>query len=103
MPSRLETLRSLVAQGKADTFAHYALAMELRTQGQLEEAWQIFQALLQSHADYLAAYAPAADTLVSLSRNQEAKALLLQGIELCERKGQSHARDQLQTALAVLG
>lgn len=102
MPSRLETLRALVAQGKADTFAQYALAMELRTQGQLQEAWQIFEALLQSHADYIAAYAPAADTLVGLGRNQEAQTILRQGIEQCERKGQSHARDHLQTALAAV-
>jgi thioredoxin-like negative regulator of GroEL len=103
MPSRLETLRSLVAQGLADPFAHYGLAMELRAQGQMQEAWQGFEALLRSHPDYIAAYAPAADTLVSLGRSQEARDFLRQGIEQCERKGQSHARDQLQTALATIG
>ena len=103
MPSRLETLRSLVAQGTAEPFAHYGLAMELRTQGQLQEAWQWFESLLQSHPDYIAAYAPAADTLVSLGRSQQARDLLRQGIEQCERKGQSHARDQLQTALDAIG
>ena len=103
MPSRLETLRSLVAQGLADPFAQYGLAMELRVQGQMQEAWQGFEALLQSHPDYIAAYAPAADTLVSLGRSQEARHFLRQGIEQCERKGQSHARDQLQTALAAIG
>ena len=103
MPARLEILRSLVAQGAADPFAHYGLAMELRTQGQWQEAWQVFQTLLQSHPDYLAAYAPAADALVSLGRNEEARALLRQGIDRCERKGQAHARDQLQAALAAVG
>lgn len=103
MSARLEILRSLVAQGAADPFAHYGLAMELRTQGQLQEAWQIFEGLLQRHPDYIAAYAPAADTLVGLLRNQEARDLLRQGIEQCERKGQAHARDQLQVALAALG
>ena len=92
-----------MAQGAADPFAHYGLAMELRTQGQLQEAWQIFEGLLQRHPDYIAAYAPAADTLVGLLRNQEARDLLRQGIEQCERKGQAHARDQLQVALAALG
>jgi thioredoxin-like negative regulator of GroEL len=77
--------------------------MELRTQGQGQEAWQVFEALLQSHPDYLAAYAPAADTLVSLGRNEEARTLLRHGIEQCERKGQAHARDQLQAALAAVG
>ena len=103
MPPRLETLRALVAHGTVDPFAHYGLAMELRTQGQLQEAWPVFESLLQSHPDYIAAYAPAADTLVSLGRNQEAQDLLCKGIEQCERKGQSHARDQLQAALAGVG
>jgi predicted Zn-dependent protease len=103
MPSRLETLRSLVAQGTADTFAHYGLAMELRTGGQLQEAWEIFQELLKTHPDYLPAYAPAADTLVGLGRSEDARNLCRQGMEQCERKGQLHARDQLQTTLSTLG
>jgi thioredoxin-like negative regulator of GroEL len=103
MSSRLETLRSIVARGGADAFAHYGLGMELRAQGQMQEAWQIFEALLHSHPDYIAAYGPAADALVSLGRKPEAQDLLRQGIEQCERKGQSHARDQLQTALAAVG
>jgi predicted Zn-dependent protease len=102
MASRLATLRSIVAQGNSDTFARYALAMELRTQGQLPEAWQVFEALLHDHPDYVAAYSPAAETLISLLRNQEAQDLLRRGIELCERKGHSHARDQLQAALAAV-
>jgi tetratricopeptide (TPR) repeat protein len=103
MPGRLEILRSLVGQGTVDPFAYYGLAMELRTQGQLQEAWQIFETLLQGHPDYIAAYAPAGDTLVSLGRTQEARDLLRRGIEQCERKGQAHARDQLQAALAGVG
>lgn len=103
MSSRLEMLRALVAQGSTDPFVHYGLAMELRTAGQMESAWHVFESLLRSHPDYIPAYAPAADTLVSLGRGQDARALCCQGIEHCERKGQKHARDQLQTALDALG
>jgi len=103
MPSRLETLRSIVARGGADPFAQYGLGMELRTQGQMREAWQILEALLQSHPDYIAAYGPAADALLSLGRKPEAQDLLRRGIKQCERKGQSHARDQLQTVLDAIG
>ncbi len=103
MSSRLEMLRALVTQGSTDPFVHYGLAMELRTAGQMESAWQIFESLLQAHPDYIPAYAPAADTLVSLGRGQDARMLCRQGIEHCERKGQKHARDQLQTALDTLG
>jgi predicted Zn-dependent protease len=103
MPSRLEVLRALVARGTAEPFVRYALAMELRTVGQLQEAWQIFEALLKAQPDYLAAYAPATDTLVSLGRREDARALCRAGIEHCERQGQAHARDQLQTTLDTLG
>jgi predicted Zn-dependent protease len=102
MPSRLEALRALVAQGTADPFVRYGLAMELRTAGQMQEAWQIFEALLKSHPEYLAAYAPATDTLISLGRREDARALCDLGIEQCSRKGQAHARDQLQTTLDTL-
>jgi tetratricopeptide (TPR) repeat protein len=100
--SRLETLRSFVAARPDDAFARYALAMELRNSGNLVEAWQEFEALLQNDATYVPGYAPAADTLVGLGRHEEARSLYQRGIELCERKGQHHARDQLQTALAAL-
>ena len=103
MPSRLEVLRALVAQGKADSFAQYGLAMELRTAGQLQEAWEILQALIKTQPDYLPAYAPAADTHIGLGRHEEARNLCRQGMEACERKGQSHARDQLKTTLASMG
>ena len=102
MSARLDALRSFVAARPDDPFAHYALAMELRSGGNLGEAWQVFEALLHKDESYLAAYAPAADTLVGLGRQDEARALYERGIALCERKGQHHARDQLQTALAAL-
>jgi hypothetical protein len=103
MPSRLEMLRTLVTQGSTDPFIHYGLAMELRAAGQSDEAWRVFESLLRAHPDYIPAYAPAADTLVSLGRGPDARTLCCQGIEHCERKGQTHARDQLQTALDSLG
>jgi hypothetical protein len=103
MPTRLEMLRALVAQGSTDPFVLYGLAMELRTDRQAEEACRVFESLLQAHPDYIPAYAPAADTLVSLGRSEEARMLCRQGIEHCARKGQKHAGDQLQTALDTLG
>jgi tetratricopeptide (TPR) repeat protein len=102
VPSRLEALRSFVAARPDDAFSRYALAMELRNGGNLTEAWHEFEVLLQKDEAYVPGYAPAADTLVGLGRHEEARALYLRGIELCERKGQHHARDQLQTALASL-
>jgi Tfp pilus assembly protein PilF len=91
-----------VAARPDDAFARYALAMELRNGGNLTEAWREFEALLQMDASYVPGYAPAADTLVGLGRHDDARALYRRGIELCESKGQNHARDQLQTALAAL-
>jgi len=52
--------------------------MELRTQGQLQEAWPVFEALLHGHPDYIAAYAPAAEPW-SFGPEQEAQDLLAQG------------------------
>lgn len=102
MASRLEALRSFVAARPDDSFSRYALAMELRNGGNLSEAWQEFELLLKNDASYVPGYAPAGDTLIGLGRHEDARALYQRGIELCESKGQHHARDQLQTALAAL-
>ena len=102
MPSRLETLRAMVAQQPEDVFANYALAMELKGLGQHAEAWQVFESLLKKQPGYIAAYAPAADTLLALGRTDDARGLYSKGIEECTRQGQTHPRAQLETALKFL-
>jgi tetratricopeptide (TPR) repeat protein len=85
-----------------DPFPRYALAIELKTAGRLDEAWREFESLIAAHADYTPAYLHAGNTLVSLGRRDEAKAIYSRGVEASARNGDAHAGGELQQALAAL-
>jgi predicted RNA polymerase sigma factor len=77
--------------------------MELKTSGDGDGAWQVFESLIAEHADYLASYAPAGEVLAGLGRLEEARALYGKGIEACTRRNDAHTRDHLESALDALG
>ncbi|HTP33666.1 MAG TPA: tetratricopeptide repeat protein [Candidatus Acidoferrales bacterium] len=101
--SRLESLKSLVAQNPQDSFLRYGLAMEYRNGGDLESAMREFQALMDANPDYAATYFHAGQTLERIGRLEEARAVYRRGIEVTTRKGDQHACSELQGALDLLG
>jgi tetratricopeptide (TPR) repeat protein len=103
MPSRIELLRGFMAQRPEDPFPHYALALEYKNAGDLAAAWETFESLLDRHADYVAAYLHAGNTLVALGRQVDARAVYERGMAACTRKGDSHAHGELAGALSLLG
>jgi hypothetical protein len=62
-----------------------------------------FQRLLTSHPDYTNGYFMAAQTLSRADRNDEARAMLQQGIESARRTGNQHAQAEMQGMLDELG
>jgi Flp pilus assembly protein TadD len=100
--SRLESLKSLVAQNPADNFLRYGLAMEYRNSGDLEGAMREFRALMEGSPDYCATYLHAGQTLERMGRTEEARAVYQAGIEATTRKGDQHARSELHAALDLL-
>jgi Flp pilus assembly protein TadD len=103
MPTtRLETLKTLSAQNPQDSFLRYGLAMEYRNAGDLESAMREFQALMEASPDYCATYFHAGQTLERMGRREEARAVYERGIEVTTRKGDQHARSELQGALDLL-
>jgi Putative Zn-dependent protease, contains TPR repeats len=103
MSSRLETLKSMVAQNPADSFARYGLAMEYANLGQLEDAVAEYRALLAVNPDYAAAYYHGGRTLEKMGELDDARALYEKGIEVTGRTGDAHTRSELQAALDMLG
>jgi tetratricopeptide (TPR) repeat protein len=101
--SRLEVLKSMVAQNPGDSFARYGLAMEYRGAGDLEAAAVEFQALLAANPDYAGAYFHYGQTLLRAGRKDEAREVYRQGVEVTTRLGNSHARGELEGALELLG
>jgi len=73
--------------------------MELKGRGELAEAWGVFEDLIRTFPDYVPTYLMAGGTLQALGRKEEATAIYQQGIEVATRRGDSHARGELEAAL----
>jgi tetratricopeptide (TPR) repeat protein len=100
--TRLDILKSMVEQNPADSFSRYGLAMEYRNSGDLEAAMREFHELKRLNPDYAATYFHAGQTLERLGRIDEARSMYEEGIEVTTRKGDMHARGELQGALDML-
>ena len=99
---RIATFRSFISRSPSDPFPRYGLAMELKGRGELAEAWQVFQELLDKFPDYVPTYLMAGGTLVALGRKAEAADLYRKGIDVATRRGDQHARHELEEALAEM-
>ena len=83
MQNRLEILRQFVAEEPQDAFNHYALATELLKTDK-NESKEIFEYLIQNHADYLPTYYHLGALYVEMGENDAAEQTYLQGIELAK-------------------
>jgi tetratricopeptide (TPR) repeat protein len=101
--SRLEILKSMVAQNPRDSFSRYGLAMEYRNAGDWEAAAREFASLIEANPDYVAAYFHGGQTLERMGRAEEARLVYRNGIAAASRKGDQHTRAEIQAALDLLG
>jgi tetratricopeptide (TPR) repeat protein len=100
--ARLESLKRLVEQNPGDSFLRYGLAREYRNAGDLERAAGEFRALVTADPDYPPAYYQGGQTLERLGRADEAREMYTEGVATATRKGDHHARSEMQAALDLL-
>ncbi len=100
---RIAALSEILAADPEDTFARYGLAMEYSKAGQIEQALQEYQTLIEKNPDYTPAYFMAAQTLAGASRVDEAKRWLVDGISCARRTGNAHAQSEMTAMLEELG
>lgn len=99
---RLLFLEQLVQKGQADSFSLYALALEYKSTGQVEEALRTFVSLKEQDPGYVPQYLMAGQLLAGADRKDEARAWLTEGIGRARSTGNSHALSELESALASL-
>lgn len=99
---RIAALTEVLEQEPNDAFARYGLAMEYSKSGDVERAMEEFGKLLAAHPDYTAGYFMAAQTLASANRIEEAKRMLVDGIQSAVRSGNSHAQSEMTAMLDEL-
>jgi len=101
--TRREMLEEYVDKNPDDAFSRYGLAMECVNGGDSAAADIHFQALIENNPDYVPAYLMYAQMLARESRTSEAKKILSSGIVAATKKGDEHARSELQALLSELG
>ena len=99
---RAAMLAELLTQDPNNVLARYGLAMEYSNTGDFARSLEEFQKLLAANPDYAAGYFMAAQTLVKAKRPEEAKTMLQDGIAAAQRKGDNHARSEMQAMLEEL-
>ncbi len=100
--TRLDILKTMVAEKPNDSFLRYGLAMEYKNAGDLAAAVGAFRELMAVNPDYSAAYFHGGQALEKLGQLEEARAMYRQGLEVTTRKGDLHTRSEIQAALDML-
>jgi hypothetical protein len=77
--------------------------MECMNSGDASAAESHFRALLERNPDYVPAYLMFAQMLARESRTSDAKQVLSSGIAAAIKKGDEHARSEMDTLLGDLG
>jgi len=100
--SRREMLEQFVAQKPNDAFARYGLALECAKLGDDSAASEHFRKLLELHPNYVAGYFQFGQLLARVGRMDEARRMLSDGVVVAQKAGDTHARDEMQSALNSL-
>ena len=104
--------RHIVERIRALGIPHEEIAILCRTNARLadfEEALHSAEipyqgsSLLERNGEYVPAYLMYAQMLVRESRGEEARAILTTGIAAATRKGDAHARSELEALLTEIG
>jgi predicted Zn-dependent protease len=101
--TRRQKLEEFLVQNPNDAFSRYGIALECLRENDLPAAEAHFKTLLEANPDYVPGYQMYAQTLAQNGRNEEAKALLNQGIDAASRQGNQHARSEMEGLLSQLG
>jgi predicted Zn-dependent protease len=99
---RVATFQTFIARSPNDPFPRYGLAMELKSRGDLAGAKATFDELLTRFPDYVPTYLMAGGTMAALGDKPAAAAIYEAGVAAATRKGDSHARGELQAALVEI-
>ena len=98
--TRREILEGFVAANPNDAFARYGLAMECASTGDSAAALKQYTQLLAAHPEYVPAYYQYGTLLTRLGKKDAARKILTDGVAAARKAGNTHALDEMETALA---
>ena len=100
--NRLTQIEAMLKETPDDPELLYMRAMELVSLGMDLEAAGAFKDLIQGHSEYAPGFHQGARTLVRLSKIDEARSVLRQGIPAALRQDNEHAAAEMQELLESL-
>jgi len=100
---RIEQFEKLVAHNAQDVLSRFSLGRAYLEAGRAEDAIAVLEELLALKPDYTAAFPLLGEALEKSGRLARAIRTYKQGIELAQRMGDLHPRNQMQERLAALG
>lgn len=93
---RLDQLRALLAEEPGDAFLRYAIALELKRRGDMEQAVADLEALLRDRPDHVPSYYQLALMLADLGRADDAVRACDAGVLQSLVAGDARARAELR-------
>lgn len=99
---RLLQLRNMLAEEPGDHFLRYAIALELKRAGNMEQAIKDLEALLHDEPKHIPSYYQLALMLADLGRTNDAMNTCEVGMLQCIVTGDRKARAELQELMHTL-
>jgi tetratricopeptide (TPR) repeat protein len=100
--SRRQMLEEFLATRPNDAFSRYGLALECLNVGDTAAAEEHFRKLIETNPDYVPAYQQFGQFLAAQSRRDEARRILSAGVIVAHKRGDQHARSEMETLLTDL-
>lgn len=102
MSKRLEAIQKMLAAGNRDPFTRYALALELKTLGRLDESLVAFDELHAADPTYVPQYLMAGGVAETLGQREVALKWYDEGLVRAQQKGDTHAHSEITQARELL-
>lgn len=98
----IQLLKSFLEQDPNDSFTHFALAMEYKKVGNIQQSKSIFEKLVVEDPDYVGTYYHLGKLLEQIGNTEAAKNVFTDGIKIAEKVGDQLATSELKQALLEL-
>ncbi|MCY2976343.1 MAG: hypothetical protein NTW52_16935 [Planctomycetota bacterium] len=101
--SRRAKIEAMLVDEPNDDFLRYALAMEMRKDGESEASIKLLASMARQEKPHVASFFMAAQQLVALDRIAAARTFLRDGIEEARLQNDHHAAGEMSEYLSQLG
>jgi tetratricopeptide (TPR) repeat protein len=99
---RMQQLQRMLERTPDDPFLLYGIALEFKKAADLPHALEYLDKTIAADAGYCYAYFQRGQVYESLGNIDSAKKSYLDGIEAAGKKGDAHARSELEGALSMI-